>query len=83
MGMEFMIAGLRSPVISNRNRVLANLKIWVQKRQMPLSELSPELYTLVRQLREKEVNGGAMEMIVPLLEGQTIFINNDEESEDE
>lgn len=24
-----------------------------------------------------------MEMIVPLLEGQTIFINNDEESEDE
>ena len=83
MGIEFMIAGLRSPVISNRNRVLANLKIWVQKRQMPLSELSPELYTLVRQLREKEVNGGAMEMIVPLLEGQTIFINNDEESEDE
>lgn len=83
MGMEFMIAGLKSPVISNRNRVLANLKIWVQERQMPLSELSPELYTLVGQLREKEVNDGAMEMIVPLLEGQTIFINNDEESEDE
>lgn len=83
MGMDFMIAGLKSPVISNRNRVLANLKIWIQARQMPLSELSPELYTLVGQLREKEVNDGAMEMIVPLLEGQTIFINNDEESEDE
>ena len=77
-GMEFMVAGLRSPVTRNRNRALANLKVWVQERQMPLSGLSPELFALVKELREKEVNDGAMEMIIPLLEGQTVFHDNDE-----
>ena len=79
VGMKFMIAGLRSPVIRNRNRALSNLQKWVELTGKPLRELSPELYKEVKTLKTKEVSERPMEMILPLLEGRTVFKDDDDE----
>ena len=82
-GMDFMTAGLQSPLTRNRNRALTNLKNWVQEKQLPLASLSPELYKLVEDLRDKEVNDDAMVLILPLLDGQTVFTDENEDDVDE
>lgn len=82
VGIDFMAAGLRSPVTRNRTRALTNLKCWVQEKQLPLALLSPELFELVKDLRAQEVNDSAMALIIPLLNGQTLFTDDGDGSED-
>lgn len=84
-GMDFMIAGLKSPINRNRNRVAANLKTWVQKTGQPLSSLSPELFSVLQDLQAKEVDENILKRISPLLEGRTVFPDEEDydESEDE
>ena len=81
MGMNFMIAGLRSPIIRSRNRALANLQNWVEITGKPLQELSSELYEEVKTLEAKEVSDGPMKMIIPLLEGRTEFKDDNDEDD--
>ena len=78
-GMDLMMAGLKSPVSRNRNRVLANLKEWVKMKGQPLETLCPQLYEAVRRMREKEVNAGGKHMIEELLSGKTTFDEDEEE----
>ena len=56
MGMNFMTAGLRSPVVRNRNHALSNLQNWVEITGKTLQELSSELYNEVKTLKTKEVS---------------------------
>ena len=77
-GADFVRAGLESPVSRNRNRALRVLQAWVSAEKKPLRELLPELFKVVRRLREKEINPGVRAEAEPLLEGKISF--EDEEA---
>lgn len=85
-GLNIVKAGLESPVSRNRYRALFVLERWVQKKGVPLSELLPDVYKMIQHLQHKEIDDKCTQMIVPLLEGETVFIDEDDEfdeSEDE
>ncbi|MGN8764355.1 hypothetical protein [Hornefia butyriciproducens] len=78
VGTDFIKAGLESPVPRNRSRALVALQAWVQEKEEPLSELTPNLFDTVAILKTKEIFDGIMELILPLLEGQIHFDDEDE-----
>ena len=83
-GLEIVKAGLVSPVTRNRYRALSVLQSWVQAKASPLSELLPDCYEMVQGLKGKEIDDNCKGMINALLEGQTVFFeDDDDESEDE
>ena len=81
LGIDFMKAGLKSPVNRNRYRSLLNLEEWVESKSMPLEELTPELFELVKDLKNREINDSNLKMINALIAGETEF-SDDEETED-
>lgn len=81
LGIDFMKAGLKSPVNRNRYRTLLDLEEWVENKSMPLEELSPELFELVKDLKAREINEDNLDMINALIAGETEF-SDDEETED-
>ena len=72
-GTEFILTGLKSPVIRCRNRALTVLKTWVRLTGKPLASLSEELYNAVKELKDSAGTDMPVESVIPLLEGQTEF----------
>ena len=72
-GADFVRAGLESPVTRNRNRALLVLQYWVSAEKKPLRELLPELYEVVKRLKDKEIYPAVREKAEPLLEGKISF----------
>lgn len=83
IGLEFIKAALESPASRNRYRALSVLQTWVQAKGTALSALLPELYEEAFLLRKKEINEDNIKMIIPLLEGQTEFPDEEEDDESE
>lgn len=80
-GIDFVKAGLESPVSRNRYRALLNLEEWVSDKSVPLEELLPEFIEYVEELKAREIKDENIQMIDALLDGQTEFFD-DEETED-
>lgn len=66
-GADLVEASLRCAPIHNRNMALRVLDSWVNITQKPLKELLPEIYTLLKELIEIEVNGSAKETMSKLI----------------
>lgn len=66
-GADLVEASLRCAPIHNRNMALRVLDSWVNITQKPLKELLPEIYTLLKELIEIEVNDSAKETMSKLI----------------
>lgn len=78
-GDEFVAAGLKSPVIRNRNGALNVLESWVEKSKLPLVKISPDFYKLITDIVDDEKEASTHKRMELLLSGKISF----EEEEDE
>ena len=56
MGEKLIAAALGSPVTRERNGACRALEKWSEQLGLPVSEMSPELYTLVKKIAPTEMN---------------------------
>lgn len=78
-GDEFVVAGLKSPVIRNRNGALNVLEAWVENNNLPLVKISPDFYKLITDIVDEEKEASIHKRMELLLSGKISF----EEEEDE
>lgn len=62
-GIDFVMLGLKSPVINNRNMALQVLNSWCKIKECSLKELSDKLYHCVSDLKDKEVSESVQKRI--------------------
>lgn len=55
MGIRLIQAAVNAPVVNNRNMALNVLEEWTKARELPLAECYPELWEMLRGLRDHEV----------------------------
>ena len=70
-GVELIKAGLRSPISRNRYCALYTLKDWVYKKKEPLNVMTPEIFEIVKELKDKEVYDQASKIIEQFVQGKT------------
>lgn len=72
LGTDLVMTGLKSPVVRCRNRAMSVLKQWTEITGKPLSQLSEDLFEIVKAL--KETRDEPMELIDQLLDGNVLQI---------
>lgn len=83
VGTRLIFAGLNSPAVRNRIGALRVLQGWTAEKQLPLSELSLDLFKAVEELQEREISETSLEIIEKLLNGEIYSETDDEENEDD
>ena len=78
VGVDLVEVALQSPPERARKRGINVLKEWVSAKKMPLSELCPDTYTLMKELYDIEVVDDVQQDMEALLSGKTEF-NDDKE----
>ena len=73
VGTDIVLKGFKCRTLTCRNAALACVKKWVIIKNMPLQELSPELFNAVSVLYPVEPNKDARKTLGELLEGKTEF----------
>lgn len=73
VGTDIVLKGFKCRTLTCRNAALTCVKKWVIIKNMPLQELSPELFNAVSVLYPVEPNKDARKTLGELLEGKTEF----------
>ena len=80
-GIKLIITGLNSPVTRNRNMACRALAGWVRTLDLPLGDISPDIYAEVERISKIEVNKDTKKTMENLLAG--ILDNEGEETDDD
>ena len=72
-GQDFVETALQSAPIRTRHFGIGVLESWVSTKQIPLSELLPEMQELLCQLREIEPDEKVKENMTRLIDGNITF----------
>lgn len=72
-GVEFIKTGLQCEPIRTRNGALTVLQHWVSKKKKPLSEILPEINSLLIMLTALEVDESVKKRMDKLIAGETEF----------
>ena len=68
-GEKLLTAALRSPVVRNRNMSVKTLQTWVEEKQSSLEKVSPTLYQLLTDIKDKEVDERLVKDFADLISG--------------
>ncbi len=77
IGDDFVIVGLKSPVIRNRNGALNVLEAWVENNKRPLVKIAPEFYKLLTDIVDDEKEENIHNRMERLLSGKISFEDED------
>ncbi|MBO7677138.1 MAG: hypothetical protein J6S49_06460, partial [Erysipelotrichaceae bacterium] len=72
-GLCFIETGLQSVAVMTRNQALNVLESWVTDNKKPLSELLPQIYSLLVKLHEIEPDENTRKRMDCLINGDTVF----------